>query len=70
MKRIFLMVLDSAGIGELPDAAEYGDCGSNTWRACFAGKSYAMPNLERLGFWAIGGVRDWYPRGEGFLCAV
>ena len=70
MKRIFLMVLDSAGIGELPDAAEYGDCGSNTWRACFAGKSYAMPNLERLGFWAIEGVRDWYPRGEGFLGAV
>lgn len=30
MKRLFLIVLDSFGIGELPDAAEYGDAGSNT----------------------------------------
>ena len=29
-KRIFLIVLDSFGIGELPDAADYGDAGSNT----------------------------------------
>ena len=30
MKRIFLIVLDSFGIGEMPDAANYGDEGSNT----------------------------------------
>ena len=36
MKRIFLIVLDSCGIGEEPDAAEFGDAGSNTLRACAA----------------------------------
>ena len=30
MKRVFLIVLDSVGIGEMPDAAQYGDEGSNT----------------------------------------
>ena len=30
MKRVFLIVLDSFGIGAAPDAAEYGDQGSNT----------------------------------------
>ncbi len=70
MKRVFLMVLDSAGIGELPDAADYGDEGSNTWRACAGSGKYAMPNMERLGLWAIDGVRDWYGGGAGFEGAV
>ena len=30
MKRVFLIVLDSVGIGEMPDAADYHDEGSNT----------------------------------------
>ena len=34
MKRVFLIVLDSVGIGEMPDAADYGDAGSNTILAC------------------------------------
>ena len=33
MKRVFLIVLDSVGIGEMPDAADYGDAGSNTIKA-------------------------------------
>ncbi len=32
MKRVFLIVLDSVGIGEMPDAADYGDAGSDTLR--------------------------------------
>ena len=35
-KRVFLIVLDSFGIGEMPDAAEFGDEGSNTLKACFS----------------------------------
>ena len=31
MKRVFLTVLDAVGCGELPDAADYGDTGANTW---------------------------------------
>ncbi|MDD6902599.1 MAG: phosphopentomutase, partial [Eubacteriales bacterium] len=33
--RIFLIVADSFGIGELPDAAKFGDEGSNTFKACY-----------------------------------
>ena len=33
--RVFIMVADSFGIGELPDAAKFGDAGSNTFRACY-----------------------------------
>ena len=33
MKRVFLIVLDSVGIGEMPDADNYGDKGSNTLKA-------------------------------------
>lgn len=48
--RIFLIVLDGVGIGELPDADRYGDRGSNTLLhvAEHAG-GLALPNLERLG---------------------
>ena len=55
-KRVFLIVLDSFGIGEEPDAAEYGDEGSNTLAACAANKSLHMPNMERLGLFNIDGV--------------
>lgn len=33
-KRVFLIVLDSVGIGEMPDAARFGDAGSNTLLSC------------------------------------
>ncbi len=55
-KRIFLIVLDSVGIGEMPDAAEYGDAGSNTLRACYASGALHVPNLARLGLFNIEGV--------------
>ena len=55
MKRVFLIVLDSFGIGALPDAAEYGDAGSNTLSACMQSSSFSMPNLTRLGLLAIDG---------------
>ena len=45
MKRLFLIVLDSFGIGELPDAAEYGDAGSNTLAAIAASPEFDTPNL-------------------------
>ena len=34
MKRIFLIVLDSCGVGAAPDAADFGDAGTNTLRSC------------------------------------
>ena len=55
-KRVFLVVLDSVGIGELPDAAQYGDEGSNTLKSCMTVKGCELPNLKRLGLFNIEGV--------------
>lgn len=56
MKRVFLIVLDSVGIGEEPDAAEYGDAGSNTIAAAASSPLFSMPNMQKLGFFNIEGV--------------
>ncbi len=48
-KRVCLVVLDSAGIGEMPDAAEWGDAGSNTLGSVFASRRVDVPNLAAMG---------------------
>jgi len=55
IKRVFLIVLDSFGIGELPDAGKYGDEGSNTLASC-AKVGLSLPNMQRLGLGCIEGV--------------
>ncbi len=55
-KRIFLIVLDSFGIGEEPDASEYGDEGSNTLAAVSRSPYLKVPNMARLGLFNIEGV--------------
>ena len=55
-KRVFLIVLDSVGIGELPDAANFGDAGSNTVGAIRNHPNFHCPNLEALGLFNIEGV--------------
>ena len=52
-KRVFLIVLDSCGVGELPDAAKYGDVGSNTLKACYDSGKLSVPNLEKLGLFRL-----------------
>lgn len=56
MKRVFLIVLDSVGIGEMPDAAAFGDEGSNTLKAASKDKHFAMSNMRKLGLFNIDGV--------------
>lgn len=56
LRRIFLIVLDSVGIGEMPDAADFGDVGSNTLAACSTSKNFHMPNMKKLGLFNIDGV--------------
>lgn len=56
MKRVFLIVLDSVGIGELPDAAEYKDVGSNTLKAASNSSYFSMPNMKNLGLFHIDGI--------------
>lgn len=55
-KRVILIVLDSVGIGEMPDAAEYGDAGSNTLKAASSSPYFSMPNMRKLGYFNIDGV--------------
>lgn len=57
-KRVFLIVLDSVGIGEMPDAAAYGDEGSNTMRSCSKDPNFSLPNAERYGLFKLEGIED------------
>lgn len=56
MKRVFLIVLDSFGIGELPDAAQYGDAGTNTLRSVASSAFFHVPNMKHLGLFNLDGV--------------
>ena len=56
MKRIFLIVLDSFGIGQLPDAAAFGDAGSNTLASCAQSAQLQIPNMIAAGLGNIAGV--------------
>lgn len=58
MKRVFLIVLDSVGIGAMDDAADFGDAGTNTLRSASKGSCFHMPNMERMGLFNIDGI-DW-----------
>ena len=51
--RAFWIVLDSAGIGKAPDAAQFGDEGSNTWKTCYDSGKLNIPNMEKLGIYHI-----------------
>ena len=59
-KRVFLIVMDSVGVGELPDAADFGDEGSNTVKAAATSGLLDMPNMKKLGFFNIKGIDDMY----------
>ncbi|HEY2847648.1 MAG TPA: phosphopentomutase [Pyrinomonadaceae bacterium] len=52
--RICLMVLDSAGIGEMPDAANWGDAGADTIGHIAESRQLHLPNMQRLG---LGNIR-------------
>ena len=56
MRRIFWIVLDSAGIGEAPDADKFGDIGSNTWKSCYDSGKLHIPNMEKIGIYQIDGM--------------
>lgn len=57
-KRVFLIVLDSFGIGNEPDAADFGDGVCNTLKSIAGSEKFYAPNLEKLGLFNIEGV-EW-----------
>ena len=57
MKRIFLIVLDSFGIGALPDSEKFGDVGVNTLASCQKSEKLQIPNMIQMGLGNIDGVK-------------
>jgi len=63
--RITVIVLDSVGIGELPDAEAFGDLGSHTLGHIIEkAPSTQLPNLRRWGLDRIASIHDWSPSSE------
>src|SRR5882724_381512 len=60
-KRVIWIVLDSVGIGELPDAAEYGDVGRNTLGHIAESRPLKLPNLVKLGLANIERLKNLAP---------
>ena len=58
IKRVFLIVLDSFGIGNEPDSEDFGDGICNTLKSIAASEKFYTPNLEKLGLFNIDGT-DW-----------
>lgn len=59
-KRAFIIVLDGFGVGEAPDASEFGDVGSNTLKSVWQTEKLNIPNLIKMGLGNIDGV-DFMP---------
>ena len=55
-KRVFLIVLDSVGAGEMPDSASFGDIGVNTLRSVYNSGKLSIPNLVSMGIGNIEGL--------------
>lgn len=61
-ERVVLIVLDSVGVGELPDAAEYGDVGSHTLgHIAEVVDGFDLPRLRRMGLGNIEGIPQLEP---------
>ena len=72
MKRVFLIVLDSCGVGQLPDGPAFGDYGVNTLRSCASSREFSIPNLLKAGLGNMDGV-DYLPKEPnptGALCRL
>ncbi len=69
-ERVFLIVLDSFGAGEMPDAPDFGDKGSNTLRSCFETGVLDVPNMARLGLFDIDGVTVGEKQGAPMGCCL
>lgn len=69
MKRIFLIVLDSCGIGQMPDSEAFGDVGVNTLRSCAGSGRFSVPNMLAAGLGNLDGV-DYLPKTDAPTGAI
>ena len=63
VKRIFLIVLDSCGVGAAPDSERFGDIGVNTLRSCAASPKFSIPHLIEAGLGNLDGI-DYLPKTD------
>ncbi len=54
--RVILIVMDSFGIGDAPDADKFGDSGTNTMKTCYGSSEFRADNLRKLGIFNINGI--------------
>ena len=69
MKRIFLFVLDSCGIGAMPDSESFGDVGVNTLKSCTTSEKLKIPTMLAAGLGNIDGI-DYLPKAANPTGAV
>ena len=71
-KRVFWIVLDSAGIGGAPDAADFGDAGADTFGSCHKSGELDVPNMKKMGLYNIDGTSFFDPQEEisGCYCRM
>ncbi len=69
MKRVFLIVLDSFGVGAMQDSKSFGDVGVNTLKSCSTSPFFSMPNLLKAGLSNIDGV-DFLKKEENQTGAI
>lgn len=65
-QRVYLIVLDSFGIGHAPDAADFGDEGANTLYTITHSKEYDTPNMRKLGLSCMDGV-DYLEKSDNIV---
>lgn len=57
-KRVILIVMDSFGIGQMPDCEAYGDVNVNTIKSCMSSSKFKATQLAQIGLFDIEGVRN------------
>lgn len=69
INRAIVIVLDSFGVGELPDARDYGDEGSHTLKGIYNHTDLKLPNMKKLGLYNIQGINVEEPKEENVIGA-
>ena len=63
-KRVFLVVLDSFGVGAEPDADKFGDVGANTLASIAKSEKFHTPNMRKMGLFNLDGVTCGEPAAQ------
>jgi phosphopentomutase len=69
MKRVFIIVLDSLGIGAAPDAHKFGDVGTNTLKRISKSERFSIPTLTEMGIGSIDGI-DYLSKSDRHTAAI